>query len=368
MNVKIYSIILTLFCMIASISSQSVFDKEKIQNILNKSIDNKSIFGTVLTVEKGNESWSGSAGNLVASKPYFIASTTKLYITAIILKLRAERKLSLDDKISKYLTPEIMKNLHVYKGVDYSCELTIKQLLSHTSGLPDYFEDKLPTGKSLLQELSEGKDQSWTFEQSVEMAKGMKPKFAPDTKGKAHYSDTNFQLLGKIIEQIYNNKIAVVLQDEIFKPLAFKETYLYVDSSDKNPAIMYFKNKTLDIAKAMTSFGPDGGIVSTSEETMTFVKAFFNGQFFPKNYLQELYVWNKVMFPLEYGVGVMQFKLPAFFSALKPIPAFVGHSGLSGAFAYFIPEKDVYLTGTVNQINNPGTSYKMLIKIINCIK
>jgi D-alanyl-D-alanine carboxypeptidase len=339
----------------------------KFQTIINKTIDNKSVFGTVLTVEKGNERWTGSAGNLTNEQAYFIASTTKLYVTALILKLKAERKLSLDDKISKYLTPEIMHKLHIYKGVNYSDTLTISNLLAHTSGLPDYFEDKGADGKSLMQKLQEGADQSWTFEQVVEMSKKMTPLFAPNTKGKAHYSDTNFQLLGEIIERIYGKKIAEVMNDVIFQPLGLKQTYMYADATDKTPTVMYFKNKPLDICKAMTSFGADGGIVSTSAETMIFLKAFFNGKFFPTTYLPELYKWNSVMFPLEYGVGIMKFQLPAIFTLFRKMPAFIGHSGLSGAFAYFIPEKDVYLAGTVNQIHNPGTSYKMLIQIVNSI-
>ena len=340
----------------------------KFQTIINKTIDNKSVFGTVLTVVKGNDSWTGSAGNLTNEQPYFIASTTKLYVTALILKLKAERKLSLDDKISKFLAPEIMHKLHVYKAVNYSDTLTISNLLAHTSGLPDYFEDKGEDGKSLLQKLQEGDDQSWTFEQAVEMSKKMTPKFAPDTKGKAHYSDTNFQLLGKIIENIYGKTIAEVMNEVIFQPLTLKQTYMYADVVDKTPAVMYFKNKPLDICKAMTSFGADGGIVSTSAETMVFLKAFFNGTFFSTTYLPELYKWNSVMFPLEYGVGIMKFQLPAIFTMFKKMPAFIGHSGLSGAFAYYVPDKDIYLAGTVNQIHNPGTSYKMLIQIVSSMK
>jgi len=352
----------------ATTQSQTSLDTAKFQTIINKTIDNKSVFGTVLTVEKGNESWTSSAGNLKPEQPYFIASTTKLYVTALILKLKAEEKLSLDDKISKFLSVDIIQKLHVYKGVDYSDSLTIRNLLAHTSGLPDYFEDKGADGKSLMQKLQEGNDQSWTFEQTVEMSKKMTPKFAPNTKGKAHYSDTNFQLLGQIIENIYGKSIAEVMHDVIFQPLGLKQTYLYADAADKKPALMYFKNKPLDICKAMTSFGADGGIVSTSAETMVFLKAFFNGYFFPKSDLSELYTWNSVMFPLEYGVGIMKFQLPAIFTMFRKMPALIGHSGLSGAFAYYVPEKDVFLSGTVNQINNPGTSYKMLIQIMSSIK
>ncbi|HRZ97924.1 MAG TPA: serine hydrolase domain-containing protein, partial [Paludibacter sp.] len=203
---------------------------KNLQQIIDKTVDNKSVFGAILTIEKGNERWTGSAGNLTNDQPYFIANTTKLYITALILNLRTKGKLSLDDKISKYLSPEIMHKLHYFKNVDYSESLTISNLLAHTSGLPDYFEDKGADGKSLLQQLQEGTDQSWTFEQTVEMSKKMTPKFAPNTKGKAHYSDTNFQLLGKIIESIHGKNIGVVMHEASFQPLALMQTYLYSSS------------------------------------------------------------------------------------------------------------------------------------------
>jgi len=98
--------------------------------------------------------------------------------------------------------------LHIFKGVDYSNSLTVKNLLAHTSGLPDYFEDNSEERKSLLLKLHEGVDHGWSFEKIMEISKKMTPKFAPNTKGKAYYSDTNFQLLGKITENIYGEKLA----------------------------------------------------------------------------------------------------------------------------------------------------------------
>jgi D-alanyl-D-alanine carboxypeptidase len=174
-------------------------EKEKsLQALLDKVVDGKKVFGTSFAFKKDTETWQGASGNLTTDRPYFIASTTKLFTTAIIMKLRAEGKLSLEDKISKYIDASILSGLHFYKGKDYSQELTIRHLLSHTSGLPDYFQDKGASGKSLENELMAGNDQFWTFEESIDRSKKMSPLFVPGTKGKAKYSDANFQLLGKI--------------------------------------------------------------------------------------------------------------------------------------------------------------------------
>ncbi len=101
---------------------------------------------------------------------------------------------------------------------------------------------------------------------------------------------------------------------------------------------------------------------------MTFLRAFFGGQLFPKVYISELTVWNRIFFPLQYGIGVARFKLSRIFSPFKPTPELIGHSGLSGAFAYYCPQKDLYLTGTVNQTAKPGLSYRLMIKLLNCFE
>ena len=134
-----------------------MIDKERLlQYVLDKTVDNKKIFGTSFALKKNSSIWLGASGNLSKDQPYFIASTTKLFTTAIILRLKSEAKLSLEDKISKYLDISIMNALHVFKGKEYSDDITIKQLLAHTSGLPDYFQGKGRNGKSLEDDLKLG--------------------------------------------------------------------------------------------------------------------------------------------------------------------------------------------------------------------
>jgi len=106
---------------------QMTSEKEKLlQFVLDKAVDGKKVFGTSFAFKKDTITWIGSSGNLSIDQPYFVASTTKLFTTTIILKLRAEGKLKLDDKISDYIDKSIISELHIYKGKDYSHELTIK--------------------------------------------------------------------------------------------------------------------------------------------------------------------------------------------------------------------------------------------------
>ena len=332
--------------------------------IIEKVTDNKLVHGTSFMIQSGDKEWKGSTGNLNNESQFFIASTTKLYVTAVVMQLREEGKLQLDDKINLYLDAETMKNLHVLDGKDYSSDITIKQLLAQTSGLPDYFQGKKANGKSIRQELSAGIDQSWTFEEAIAISKSMKPKFAPGTVGKAFYSDTNYQLLGRIIENLTKSTFADQVQERICKPLQLIKTYVYVDPTDTKPINIYYRKNALSIPHSMASFKADGGIVSTSSELMEFLVAFMEGDLFPVEYLAEMKTWNRIFYPLQYGVGVSRFKLGKFATMGKDIPELIGHSGLSGTVAFYSPEKNLFIVGTVNQIHKPSTSYKVLVKVL----
>ena len=150
---------------------------------------------------------------------YFIASVTKLYVTAVILKLRSERRIGLDDPIGKYLPEEIMAGLHRVENKDYSEEITVKQLMSNTSGIPDYFSGKV------FSDLIAGHDQAWSLDKTLDAARRQKPRFKPGQRNKAQYSDTNYRSLGRIIENIKGEPIQNVFKEYIFDRLNLMQTY-----------------------------------------------------------------------------------------------------------------------------------------------
>ncbi|MFB4166233.1 serine hydrolase domain-containing protein [Alteribacillus sp. JSM 102045] len=331
-----------------------------LNGVVSTAVSKKNIYGAVLCVEKGDNSLPlvSSAGNLTADKPYFIASVTKLYVTAVLLKLKSENRLHLQNKISKYLSNDVLHELHLLKGIDYSKEITIKHLMSNTSGIPDYFSS------DVIAALTAGKDQSWGFEKTITSAKQKKPKFPPGKR--AQYSDTNYQLLGKIIETITEKDIHTVFKEFIFDELKLEETYLFDDVNDTRPAPFFFKDREIHLPKYMSSIGPEGGIVSTAKESMIFLKAFINGHFFPKEYFNELKKWKILFGPglFFYGVGIASQPI-----SLKEVKGgLIGHWGQTGAFSFYHPKTDLYFTGTINQFYGHSVAAKMMIKIIKMYK
>lgn len=345
--------------------------EQRLQRIFDRALRNRSLTDAVvrITANDGQFQWTGSAGALDADAPYFIASTTKLFTTALILQLRAERQLALEDPIADHLGDLDIDGLHVRRGVDASRSLTVRHLLSQTSGLPDYLQDRPSTGPTLMSQLTAGRDASWTIAEVLDWIRDRKPKFAPGAPGKAHYSDSNFQLLGQIVERRTGVGYAEAVRTRIVEPLGLRTTWVYADPDDDRPLPLRYKRAPLVIPRAMVAFAPDGGVVSTAAESMTFVRAFFAGQLFPADMLPELQAsFNRVFFPFDYGLGISRFRLPRIFSPFAPIPTLIGHSGQSGAFAFRVTDRDIFFAGTVNQIASPGLSFRLMLQLLNALK
>jgi D-alanyl-D-alanine carboxypeptidase len=340
-----------------------LFEKVNIDKLLESCLS-AEVPGLILALSNKNDNYLGSAGNLKPDSQFFIASTTKLYVTALIMQMIDSRLLHLDDKITKFLPAHLTHGLHAFHKIDYTDQITVQNLLSHTSGLPDYFQANRKSKKSLMNQVLSGEDQAWNLSQVIDDSKNIGAAFPPSS-GKALYSDTNYQLLGSIIENIYGLHFSEVLTEKICKKIGLLNTYLYQNEFDLNPAPLNYKKTVLRIPKAMTSFGPDGGIVSNASDGIRFLKSFFEGHLFEgKNIPILTSKWRNIFYPMKYGIGISLFRLPWYFSPFKKVPDLIGHSGLSGAFYYFCPEKDLYLVGTVNQIANPQTSFKLMINAL----
>ena len=322
--------------------------------------------GAVARVERtdGSLAWTGSYGEAQPDTPFFIASTTKLYTTAIVLRLIERGQLGLDDRLVDRVDPHLVAGIHVHRGVDHSDRITIRHLLSQTSGLADYFGGKQKDGRSIERTLRDGHDTAWTLTDALEWSRSLGAAFPPGAKRKARYSDTNYQLLGRVIEEATGQTYADALRNEVLEVLGLRGTWLHVDTTDQRALPLRDGGRRLDIPLAMTSFGPDGGVVADVADLMAFVRGFFEGRLFDASVLPTLGDWRRIFFPLRYGVGLMRFKLPRILSPLSDPPELIGHSGLSGAFAFHVPRERLYVAGTVNDLARPDRSFRLMLGLV----
>ncbi|MDW0118532.1 serine hydrolase domain-containing protein [Sporosarcina thermotolerans] len=331
--------------------------------IFSRIVKSKQIHESVLFIQNrnGDFSYKNEYGGKSIDAPLLMASITKLFTTTCILILLEQGKLSLDDKVTRFFDNGKLNGLHLYKGQEYTAKLTIAHLLFQTSGLPDVSEE----GKNNLRKRVLHEDMNITIDELIALTKKMKPLFAPNTMNRSHYADINFYILGQIIESVANSSLEGVFTSFIFEPLGLEKTYLVIDEDDFIPSI-YFKNNALSLPKYIKSCRASGGAITTAREMMVFIKAFFGGDLFNKEIFRELEKYMKLQisfYPIQYGGGYMRIPLGGFTMFFIGKGELIGHSGSTGSFAFYYPEKDLFFVGDVNQSANPATAVRMAIRL-----
>jgi D-alanyl-D-alanine carboxypeptidase len=341
----------------------------------------KSVRNCALSVTKGDGSfsWSGAAGiakqhgqvPMTKDTPIYIASITKLYTATAIMQLYEKGALSLDDPMSRYLPRELIQGIHVYKGKDHSLEITIKQLLSHTSGIADYYTEKPKGGKSLFELFLDEPERPWTVDETIDRARDLEPNFPPGTD--ASYSDTNFQLLGKVIEAITGKPLHIVYEDFYFRPLGLNHTWLVGRSEPQlascdAPADVFYKNMNITKTRSNGSYWADGGIVSTGEDMIIFLKALKEGRIVSGDTLKLMHNWHKLQFPIQYGYGTMYFKLPRFIAKVMKVKPLWGHSGSTGSFLYYSEDLDLYMAGSIDQVQSKSKPFRLMLGAMKAVQ
>ena len=223
----------------------------------------------------GRLNFESVAGEGTPDSPYFVASISKMYTATVVMQLVDENRLALDDPIARYLTHLPLQGIHVHKGTDFSGTLTVRQLLHQTSGLADYF------AKGLDEDFKQNRDRFYSVEDVLDIIRERPPFAAPDS-GRSHYSDTNFQLLGALIEVVTETKLASALHERIFARLGMANTYLYDHTAPPAvaPLPFYNENTPLSLPLAMTSERGTGAAVSTMADTHRFLRSYFDGELF----------------------------------------------------------------------------------------
>ena len=160
---------------------------------------------------------------------YSIGSISKQFTAAAVLLLQEQRKLTLDDKVAKYI-PDLTR----------ANEVTIRQLLSHTSGYQDYWPQDYVMPMML---------QPVTPQKILEMFAHKDLDFDPGTKWQ--YSNTNYVIAGVIVEKVSGMPLLEFLQKNVFTPLGMKSTsYRFADySKAKNRALLHVQVDGKWIAK-----------------------------------------------------------------------------------------------------------------------
>lgn len=312
------------------------------------------------------EGETGSAA-ACAQQPYYIASVSKL-ITSVLTSILIEKDMiSYEDPISRYLEPDLLHNLHLYKGKDYTSDIKIKHLLNHTSGLHDFLEDSPKQAKSFVDHIIDEPDRLWTTREAIVWAKEhLEPHFPPGQG--FHYSDTGYHLLGLIIEKITEKPYGEVLRAYIFEPLQMKHSYLAptepIEKSDFPLAHLFIRNINITHYSCLSFMHAGGGIVSTNEDLLKFMKALVHHEIISEKSLSQMKRdWGKFFIGIDYGYGVMNFKT---IPVLMPQKYNVwGNAGSTGSFMFYHSATDTYLIGSLNHFRYNRKGIRLMLKTVD---
>ncbi|MFF7369366.1 serine hydrolase domain-containing protein [Streptomyces tricolor] len=255
-------------------------------------------------------------GASVAPMPehrFRVGSVTKMFTATALVQLAAQGRLHLDDSVDRWLPGLVRGN-----GND-GRNITLRQLLNHTSGLYDYTSDpeflrSHLTGENFLQHRFD----RFTPQQLIAIALTHRPHNAP---GKGwHYSNTNYALAGLVIEKASGRSYAQQLRRTILEPLGLSHTTVPHTSVEVPTPHLHGYSKLGENGSSapvydVTRMSPTvpnaaGEMISTAPDLNRFLGALMSGRLVPEPWLRQMRTAVPLSDELSYGLGLLARKLP----------------------------------------------------------
>jgi D-alanyl-D-alanine carboxypeptidase len=321
--------------------------------------------GLTLQVSAPDRGFEESFG--AENRTFHMASIGKLFTSVLVVRLMEQGIISADTPVASLIDVEILENLFVVGGIDYSAEVTIEQLLCHTSGVADYFdgktEDGTPTVASLI---GEETDSLWTPDLLLcHTRRHQKAMARPGEE--FHYSDTGYVLLGLVLEKLHGEPYEQIVRRQIFTPLGMNDTYMPTRSLPVNlPAgelpPTWLNGRDLSRARSVSADWAGGGFASTSEDMVLFGRALLEGRLVTRESLdwmaEDLNLFGTGM---HYGRGMMRLNFGEFFPLLAAYPRMIGHMGILGTQFFMDRESGTIVVISLCSTGFMPESVKLLI-------
>ena len=281
--------------------------QNKLEAAFEKSFRDSGAPGAIAAIRTPQGTWVSTRGvaDLSSGEPmraemhHRIGSVTKTFTATLLLQAEAEGLLSLDDTIDQYV-----------KGVPNGDEITLRQMANMTSGLADY-----SVNEQFMDAVFSHPERVWTPQEVVRIGIEDSPIFDPGTDG--YYSNTNYILLGLVLEQVTGKPLERLYSKQIIKPLHLKETS-FPDAADSSIPEPHAQGYTLQSQNAeplnATDWNPSwgwaaGGMISTADDMLLYGRALGTGKGLlpPKQQAERLdsFILNDIFNGLAYyGLGL----------------------------------------------------------------
>ncbi len=353
--------------------------RKRTEILFRKELKNKDVHNAFLSVysPSKNIDWSFANGTfkngekVLERNSFYSASIGKTFTATAIAVLYEQGKLDFSDKICEHLPDSIINGLLVFDGKDYSAEICISQLLQHMSGIPDYIDggtlDGAPNGMEML---FSDTAKFWHPMEMINLAKNkMKADFAPGTGYK--YCNTDFVLLGLIIENVSGMQVHDFYRKYIFEPYEMKHTSMLLRSKPIEPtgriAEIYAGNTEVSKYTSLSIGWTSGGLATTASDLNKFQIALHMHKIIKAKTLDKMMQWIPESTGIYYGFGLRKV---VFNERIPDISDswIVGHTGSSSSFMFYCPELDVYMSGTLNQVTESKKTFEIPAKVLSFIE
>lgn len=297
--------------------------------------------------------WSGAAGtaakddsaSMTTFHTFRIASNTKTYVAASVLRLVEMELLGLDDNLSEHLAPEIDAML---KGDGYDTDaITIAQVLSHTAGFGDHTNDTL-----FVERLFEDNQHTWTPEEQIGcLVEWREPLGEPGEK--YVYSDAGYVILGTVIMRITGKPLGPSVRGLVdFEKLGLAVTYWeYMEEPPVQAgprAHQYFGEVDVTSWNASFDLYGGGGIITDARELAIFMRRLLKGEVYADESTLEAMTTRGTE---SYRLGLMVLECDGI--------EVYGHQGFWNTFAFHVPSLDLTVSGSI--LNHDATNGRELM-------
>ncbi|WP_138733419.1 serine hydrolase domain-containing protein [Modestobacter excelsi] len=303
--------------------------------------------GAPITVTSGTKELSGDSGVVDPRIPWGIGSVTKTFVAVVVLQLAEEGRIDLDAGIDGYL-PDLA-------GAD---RITPRQLLQHTSGLGEYIEQP-----AVLDDAR----RVWTPAELIAVAEAAGRTGEP---GGAHaYSNTNYVVLGQIVEQVTGHPWAAEVRERILEPLRMHHTA--VMTCHEAPGYGLEGDAFVDFTDRWDPSlgGAAGALKSTAKDLMTYTEALADGRLLSDASQAE---WTAFIPAADYSAfGVVRHEyglgLELYATDQVTVYGHLGSGAASSAFIAFDRESGASVVVMMNS-DNPGPQALMAIEALTAAR
>jgi len=297
--------------------------------------------------------WTGVSGDAIVAShtpvapdtAFAVASISKMFTAALVLDLSAEGRFALPDRVGEYLP-----------DVPFVGNVTIRQLLDHTSGLSDYF-----LNPRIDAALLSNRARAWTAAEALRFVG--KPYFPPGTGW--HYSNTNYLLFGMLAERVTGIPLAAQVRERYFEPLGLTTAFTQVDEEPRGPiahgyrfAGPGFDRPPIDLAdrtgvvpfrSVVTASGGAGSVAASSLDIARWAHALYNDRATQPGTAALMLAGVEHVAAygprVPYGLGVQVIQIDARYESW-------GHSGRflgARSAVRYIPDADLAIAVMTNQ-------------------